>query len=255
MPEDKEVDLERCVTASMDQSNGCQPSSGSKTGRNCAIAVQYLDGRAVLINATITEEAGGELVFSSAKKQISRVVTTKWHQRLIGKLLMGLVVGTARVKQVIQCGPQPRSRGNQGPPISPPRVYLQDFTLDPLLTEALHNPQLPLHPAAYSLNADYSGSSPADNDKALCHQPFSNDVDSNSIITCIEHDGQEIIVVRSVIDRAKVAWLLILLLLFSPALGIGVGICSHNADVGIAVSAGVFALASFVQGLVAWIQG
>ena len=49
--------------------------------------------------------------------------------------------------------------------------------------------------------------------------------------------------------------MLILLLFFSPALGIGVGICSHDADVGIAVSAGVFAVASFVQGLVVWVQG
>ena len=73
--------------------------------------------------------------------------------------------------------------------------------------------------------------------------------------TCIEPDDQEIIVIIRVSDRAKVAWLLIMLLFFSPTLGIGVGVCSHNADVGIAVSAGIFALASFVQGLVAWVQG
>lgn len=84
---------------------------------------------------------------------------------------------------------------------------------------------------------------------------MSNDLDRKSTITCIEHNDQEIIVVKRVIDRAKIAWLLILLLSFSPLLGIGVGICSHNADVGIAVSAGIFALASFVQGLVAWVQG
>ena len=103
-------------------------------------------------------------------------------------------------------------------------------------------------------------SSPIDDDSTIGHQPaqparLSNDLDINSTITCIEHDNHEIIVVRRVIDRAKVAWLLILLLFFSPLLGIGVGFFSHNADVGIAVSAGIFALASFVQGLVAWVQG
>ena len=83
----------------------------------------------------------------------------------------------------------------------------------------------------------------------------SNALDSKSTRTCIEYNNQKVIVIKQVIDKAKVAWLLILLLFLSPVLGIGVGICSHNAEVGIAVSAGVFALASFVQGLVAWIQG
>lgn len=159
-----------------------------------------------------------------------------------------------------------------GPPISPSPVYLQDFTLDPLLTEALHSPHLLLRSGTYPLDVDALRSLPPDGNSILGHQPahpltdgnstighqparFSNDLDDKSTITYIEHEDHEIIVVRRVIDRAKVAWLLILLLFFSPILGIGVGIFSHNADVGIAVSAGVFALASFVQGLVAWVQG
>ena len=100
MPEDKNIDLESCVTASTKQSHGCQTSPGSNAGRNCAIAVQHLDERAVLINVTIQEEGDGYLVFSAAKRQISKATTKRWHQRLVGKLLMGLVVGTARVKQV-----------------------------------------------------------------------------------------------------------------------------------------------------------
>lgn len=96
MPEDIGIDLERGVTASIKQGNGYQPSLGSEDGRICPIAVQHLDGRAVLINATIKEE-DGDLALSSAK---SRAVSKRWHQRLVGRLLMGLVVGTARVKQV-----------------------------------------------------------------------------------------------------------------------------------------------------------
>ncbi len=102
MTEDKDFDLERCMTASTEQSNSCQSCSSSKDGRHCAIAVQNLDGRAVLINAIMKEEVNGDLVFSSAKKQISQAITKSWHQRLVGNLFMGLVVGTARVKQVHQ---------------------------------------------------------------------------------------------------------------------------------------------------------
>ena len=99
MSEDKNIDLESCVTASTKQSNGFQPSPGSKPAKNCAIAVQHVDARAVLINVTI-EEVDGDLVFSSARRQISQAVIKSWYQRLVGKLFMGLIVGTARVKQV-----------------------------------------------------------------------------------------------------------------------------------------------------------
>ena len=102
MPKDRNVDIERCMTAPIKQSHGCQPSLESKTGRDCAIAVQHLDGRAVLINTTIKEEVDGDLVFSSAKKQIFGTLTRTWYQGLVGKLLLGLVVGTARVNQVHQ---------------------------------------------------------------------------------------------------------------------------------------------------------
>ena len=102
MPKEKEFDVERCATASIKQSNGCHPSLSSKNGRPCVIAIQHLDGRAVLIDATIKEEVGGDLVFSSVKKQISKALGKFWHQRLAGKLFMGLVVGTARVNQVHQ---------------------------------------------------------------------------------------------------------------------------------------------------------
>ena len=52
--------------------------------------------------------------------------------------------------------------------------------------------------------------------------------------------------IRRVIDRAKVAVLLLLLLLFSAALMLVVGVYFDDAEFGIAVSVGVFTLASFV---------
>ena len=64
--------------------------------------------------------------------------------------------------------------------------------------------------------------------------------------------GREVIVIRKILDKTKITTFLIFLLIISPALGLAVGMCAHKAEVGIAVSAGIFALASFLQGLAAW---
>ena len=250
-------DLEKCTT-------GYQVSMSSDASRQCAIAVQHSDGGAVLINATIKEEVNGYLVLSSAKKQFSQALTKGWHQRLIAKLFMHFVVGTARIKQVpfslsgkrfgfatithmfqlktTHCGQRPHySPGYQRPPISPPRVYLQDFALDPLLTEALHDPRILFCPT------DHTGYE---------RTHFTNDIDEKRTSTCMQHEHHpDFIVIRCLLDRTKVARLLILLLFLSPALGISVGVCFQNADMGIAISAGLFGLTTFVQGLVAWVQG
>lgn len=100
MPEDRNTDLERCVTFAVKQSTGCKPSLSSKASQRFNIAVQHLDGRAILINADIKEEADGKLAFSSATEQIFQALTQRWHQRLVGKIFMGCVVGTARIKEV-----------------------------------------------------------------------------------------------------------------------------------------------------------
>ena len=114
------------------------------------------------------------------------------------------------------------------------RVYLRDFTKDIVLTEALNNPRV-------VFRSTNSGS-----ERCLFNPPSSRNHE--------DLRGQEIIVIRQIIDKANVAWVLILLLIASPGLGIAIGLCSHNADAGIAASAGIFALASFIQGLVAWLQ-
>ena len=62
-------------------------------------------------------------------------------------------------------------------------------------------------------------------------------------------------VIRYELDRLKIAYLMISLLFISPSAGLLVGFLSHDAQVGVAVSAGVFALASFLQGLMAWVEG
>ena len=68
-------------------------------------------------------------------------------------------------------------------------------------------------------------------------------------------EGRQVIVVKGIIDKTKVAWLLVLLSVFSPGVGLLVGMCSRNTQVGIAVSAGILALASFIlEELTAWLM-
>ena len=131
-----------------------------------------------------------------------------------------------KVIHVESQNPSPSPSRESSPPLS--RLFIQDFIPDPLLTEALHNPHLLFHPGG---SAQHIGLSFAD------------------------ADDQSIIVIKRTLDKTKTAWLLTSLLLLSPALGLVIGLCSHDAEVGIAISAGVFALATFVQGLVAWVQG
>lgn len=66
--------------------------------------------------------------------------------------------------------------------------------------------------------------------------------------------GKEVILIRRVFDKRRIAWLLISMLVVSPAIGALVGGYSRRADVGVAVTAAIIALASFLQGLLAWLQ-
>ena len=114
-------------------------------------------------------------------------------------------------------------------------VSLQDPEHEPLLTEIFHK-----------------STRLADNERTIL---FSS--------TGIEdYQGQRIIVIRRVLDKFKIARLLILLLLISPALGTVVALFTHGAGVelaestavGVAVSAAIFALASFLQALATWLE-
>lgn len=115
------------------------------------------------------------------------------------------------------------------------RVYLEDYSHDWSLTEAFHDPYTILHDTTHV----------ADNDR-FSIKPLSFGS---------KHSTQSVIVIRTTVNKTKIAWLLILLLTISPGLGVGVGVYTRKAEVGVAVSAGVFALASFLQGLAAWVHG
>src|SRR6266536_5245699 len=61
------------------------------------------------------------------------------------------------------------------------------------------------------------------------------------------------LVVRKVLAKHVVAWLLLGALVISFALGITIAIITSRSDVGAGVAAGGFALVTAIQGLLAWI--
>ena len=111
-------------------------------------------------------------------------------------------------------------------------MYLDNFNYDHQLTEAFRGQLTPISKTAVFLKL---------RDLAV----LSDDG--------IGLEGRHMIVVRRVIDKTKIALLLISLSVASPGVGTLVGMYSRNAQVGIAVSAGIFALASFILELTAWL--
>lgn len=57
------------------------------------------------------------------------------------------------------------------------------------------------------------------------------------------------LVVRRVVDKTKVLWLIGSLAILAPLTSILLGVCSHNTEAAIALFAGILALASFFQTL------
>lgn len=65
--------------------------------------------------------------------------------------------------------------------------------------------------------------------------------------------GKRAIVVRQVLNKTKVAMMLLTLLILGSLLGVVVGMCTGRADVAVAVAAGIFAFVTVLQGLIAWL--
>lgn len=109
------------------------------------------------------------------------------------------------------------------------------YSHDWSLTEAFHNPHTILHDTNHVANNDRFSIKPLSMGR--------------------RNSDQDVIVIRKILNKTKIAWLLMFLLIISPGLGLIVGLRTRKAEVGIAVSAGLFALASFLQGLAAWFHG
>ena len=212
-------------------------------------AFQSMNKTAILLTAQVPKDASDIQVVHRLRETLSSFLENHRYELWPTRAIVRSVVGIARIENVRR--PQRRGihrcpdlRGlcdqivllpTSRPPCPYPHVYLRDFKSDQLLTDAFQNSSLPHPRFAASYEATTSS------EKKLLSQ--------------LCHDGGSVLVVRRELDRAKVAWLLIFLLVLSPSLGVVVGWLSHRADVGVAASAAIFALASFLQGLVVWIQG
>lgn len=122
-----------------------------------------------------------------------------------------------------------------------------DNEQDTLLTDAFHFPEILAQEHAYAsrhrrfeiVPTGQAGS------RELLGQKISGQ----------ELNDHEVLVIQRVIYKERVAWFLICLLVVSPACGYLIGAVSQQVEVGVGVSVGIFALASFLQGLAAWIHG
>ena len=112
------------------------------------------------------------------------------------------------------------------------RVYLEDERADSLLTAAFDKPQI-LHEDVIALER---------------YQQFllrRVDVAHSSV-------GQRALVIVQVLDKTRLAWLLVLLLVISSPLGVIAGMKSHRVEVGAAISTGMFAMIAIAQTIAAW---
>lgn len=114
------------------------------------------------------------------------------------------------------------------------RVNVKDCRDDSILTEAFLNPNVMIHERTYAQDNTQFSVAASERRMSL--------------------GGKEVILIRRVFDKRRIAWLLISMLVVSPAIGALVGGYSRRADVGVAVTAAIIALASFLQGLLAWLQ-
>ena len=114
------------------------------------------------------------------------------------------------------------------------RVDLRDFEQYQLFTEAIRRPALLANQSDFLIEYGSLALSKTDGIYGLA--------------------GQQVLVVYTTADKEKIAWLLLMALILSPTLGLIVGQFTQRAEVGVAVAAGVFTCASFLQGLAAWIH-
>lgn len=86
-----------------------------------------------------------------------------------------------------------------------------------------------------------------------------SEVDTTNFVVCGHVVGRHLrgcnaIVIRSHLDKSSIVCCLCSLLVISPVVGIAIGLASHRADVGVAASTVLIAIASLLQGVAAWFQ-
>lgn len=221
-----------------------------------ALAIRNLNGNSILVLIPVQRVANGEQTWSCIGDFLRRVSTTNHRGTWIESLFARDVVGTAYIHQVFRLFIVNLPLSSRSLPRTSPcvalttvnyqvtpcdsilsvpcfRVSLRGYKHDTLFTQALERPAL------FSRQADYLSH----------HEDF-------TVVPAVKSDlcGQSVIVIHRELDKLKVICLLSPLLVVSPGLGLVIGLRSHSAEVGLAVSAMIFALVSCFQGVVAWLS-
>ena len=221
-----------------------------------ALAIRSLNGNSILVLIPVQRVVNGEQTWSYIGDFLKRVSTTHHRGTWIETLFAKDVVGTADIHQVSPFFKTPLVPSSRSLPRTSPclalitvnhqitpcdpilsvpcfRVSLREYKHDTLFTQALERPAL------LSRQADYLSH----------HEGF-------TVVSTIPRDlyGQNVIVINRELDKLKVIWLLSPLLVVSPGLGLVIGLRSHSAEVGLAVSAVIFTLVSCFQSVVAWLN-
>ena len=209
-----------------------------------AMVYRRLNGPATLEPVMVRSSDTGQRVFEIIKRKqqaISRKESWLWFSDL---LRTQLEVGIAEIRWVrtrrahkhettLLIGFQQISADNNMKEIGGTRVDLKSFDKYNLFSEAIRHPALLAKEPSFLTEYGSLALRKPDGVHGLV--------------------GQQVLVVYSAANKEKMAWLLLLALMLSPALGLLVGQFTQRADVGVAVGAAVFACASFLQGLAAWI--
>ncbi|KAL8663478.1 MAG: hypothetical protein Q9168_008084 [Polycauliona sp. 1 TL-2023] len=191
-----------------------------------AVVYRRLNGSTTMEPIAVSTSNTGQHVFENIKKkqyELSRKESRLWFFNLLSTKLE---IGIAGIGRIL---PDSKMTDPSGA-----RVDLKDFERYNLFSETIRQPEL------------------------LANEV--NFIEEHQSLLLREPDGlygfvgHQVLVVCTTADKEKIAWLLLLALVLSPALGLIVGQFTQRAEVGVAVAAGVFACASFLQGLAAWIH-
>jgi hypothetical protein len=110
---------------------------------------------------------------------------------------------------------------------------VRNYSHDILLTDAFQQPELIRHITDFTENSRLGTPSSVEVSREPC--------------------WLEVVVINRVVDKHKVALLLLSILLIAIGIGIIVGISSWRPDIGVSIASGGFALVSALQALMAFI--
>ncbi|KAL8685069.1 MAG: hypothetical protein Q9218_007992, partial [Villophora microphyllina] len=174
--------------------------------RKAAIVYRKLNGKAMLVPLMVNSMDNGQRIFEKMKDQQHGLLRSDGHLHRLTALFTRLEVAIAEIKWTLT---DTKGRWN-----GKTRVDLERYEKNSLFTEAMQNPCLLANEAAFILK----------------HENLS--LERSEEIQDLT--GQQVLVVDTVGDKGKMAWLMLLFLVLSPAMGLIVGKSSQRADVGVA---------------------